>query len=114
MKILGIALLWATLAPAYAQADASGPGVPERIAAERERLQALRAEIEQTHDERLRACWQRFAVNVCLREVRRSRHDALDPVRVQELSLNAQEREWRTQQREERLRDKQVQMDRQP
>jgi len=78
----------------------------ERIAAERERLQSERAQLEQAHEARLRECWQRFAVNTCLREVRRSRYAALDPIRAQELALNAEERALRAQQREERLQEK--------
>ena len=47
-------------------------------------------------------------------EVRRSRHQALDPIRAQELDLNAQERAWRSDQRDERLREKQSPQERQP
>lgn len=82
--------------------------VPSRIAGERERLQRERVHIEQAHDVSMRDCWQRFAVNACLQDVRRSRHAALDPIRAQELELNAQERTWRTQQRDERLHEKQA------
>ncbi|MFM8863470.1 MAG: hypothetical protein ACKOFG_00835 [Limnohabitans sp.] len=81
--------------------------VPARIAVLRDALIGERQAIEAQHDARQRDCWQRFAVNDCLREVRRSRHAALDPLRTRELDLNAQEREWRTRQREERLQSKQ-------
>ena len=97
-------LAWATAAAA--QGVAGGDELPARIAAERERLQRERAAIEEVHQARQRDCWQRFAVNECLREVRRSRHAALDPLRQQELQLNAQERAWRVQQHEDRLHDK--------
>ncbi len=90
-----------------AQSAESVDDVPDRIAAEREALSTQRQAIEEQHEARLRACWQRFAVNDCLREARRSRHAALDPLRPKELELNAQEREWRTRQRDERLRNKQ-------
>ncbi len=96
-------------ATAGAQSPAAADNVPARIATERERLQRERSVIEQTHEARKRDCWQRFAVNDCLREVRRSQHAALDPIRQQELQLNAQERAWRVQQRDERLREKQEQ-----
>ena len=85
-----------------------------QAAQERERLQREREAIEQDHAARMRECWQRFAVNACLHEVRRSRHAALDPLRAQELELNAQERAWRTQQRDERLREKQEVQERRP
>lgn len=103
MKTL-LALLWVAFSlPAWAIAEEA----PVHIAQERERLQRERAVIEQAHEVRLRECWQRFAVNACLQDVRRSRHAALDPLRAQELGLNAQERAWRTQQRDERLLEKQ-------
>jgi hypothetical protein len=105
MKVLVLLslLAWGTV---HAQAIETDD-VPARIAAARAQLQQQRQAIEQQHEERRRECWQRFAVNDCLREVRRSRYQALDPLRPQELELNAQEREWRTRQRDERLRNKQ-------
>lgn len=103
-------LLWLMALPVWAAAD----DVPERIARERERLQIERNAIEQAHAERTRECWQRFVVNACLQEVRRSRHAALAPLRAQELELNAQDRAWRSQQRDERLQDKQRAQERQP
>ena len=103
-------LLCLLVAPAWASLEE----VPARIAQERERLQLERAAIEQSHAERTRECWQRFVVNACLQEVRRSRHAALAPIRAQELEINAQERSWRTQQRDERLQDKKRARESQP
>ena len=103
-------LMLAIVLPAWASAEE----VPARIAQEREALQRERTVIEQAYETRLRECWQRFAVNACLQEVRRERHAALDPLRARELELNAQERAWRTQQREERLRQKQDGQERRP
>ncbi len=91
---------------AHAQTSSLDEGAPARMSAERQRLQAERSAIEQAHDRMQRDCWQRFAVNDCLREVRRRRFAALEPLRAQELELNAQERAWRTQQRDERLQEK--------
>lgn len=91
---------------AWAQQPPQEADVPARLSSERQRLQAERSAIEQRHEALMRECWQRFAVNDCLREVRRQRHAALDPLQAQELQLNAQERAWRSGQREERLRDK--------
>ncbi|MFM7026024.1 MAG: hypothetical protein ACKOWC_08215 [Limnohabitans sp.] len=104
--------LWVPMVflPAWAISD----DVPQRIAAERAVLERERAQIDQMHDARMRECWQKFAVNTCLREVRHSRHLALDPIRAQELQVNAQERAWRTQQREDRLQEKQANQERQP
>ena len=110
MKIGLVLLAWSLCAAVQAQPLPSAPapdaGTPQRIAAERQQLQAQRNAVEQAHDLRSRECWQRFAVNDCLREVRRSRRAALDPLRARELELNAQERAWQTFQREERLRQK--------
>lgn len=99
---------------AVAQASPPLDDVPTRIAAERARLQAQRDAIELEHEALRRQCWQRFAVNDCLLALRRQRHAALDPLRAQELDLNAQERAWRTAQREERLREKADAQERQP
>jgi len=97
---LGVAALGAQPLPDAANA------VQERLTAERARLQAERAQVEQAYEASLRGCWQRFAVNSCLREARRSRYAALDPIRAQELALNAEERALRAQQRDERLQEK--------
>ena len=100
-------LMGCLLAPlVWAQTPAESVDPSARIDAERAQLQAERSAAERLHDERQRDCWQRFAVNSCLQQVRRERHAALDPLRARELALNAQERAWRTQQREQRLREK--------
>ncbi|MEN9889649.1 MAG: hypothetical protein RL559_1686 [Pseudomonadota bacterium] len=99
--LLGCALAWVS-----AQSPAADEDTEVRIARARAELQAEREAIEQAHAERQRECWQRFAVNACLADVRRSRRDALAPIRARELAVNAEERAWRTQQRDERLRDK--------
>ncbi len=99
-------LLGAVLALGVAQARASDEDTPSRLASARAQLQTERQAIEHDHDTRKHECWQRFAVNACLTEVRRSRRAALEPIRARELALNAEERAWRTQQREERLREK--------
>lgn len=74
-----------------------------RIAAAREQLQQERQRVEQEQAQHMRDCWQRFAVNDCLRDVRRQKRVLLDPLRTQELSLNAQERMWLARERDERL-----------
>ena len=122
MKTRLVLLAWSLCAVVQAHsqpqpqlsAPAPDAGTPQRIAAERQQLQAQRNDVEQAHELRSRACWQRFAVNDCLREVRRSRRAALDPLRARELELNAQERAWQTFQREERLRQKDDAQERQP
>ena len=80
----------------------------EAIARQRQALVAQRNAITQAEAAQQSACWQKFAVNACLTEARRARRQALEPLRQQELALNAQERLWRTEQRERRLQGKQT------
>ena len=82
--------------------------LPEAITRQRQALAAQRSAIEQTETAQQLVCWQKFAVNACLSEARRARRQALEPLRQQELALNAQERLWRTEQRERRLQGKQA------
>lgn len=82
--------------------------VPEAIARQRQVLAAQRSAILQAEADQTAECWQKFAVNACLSEARRTRRQALEPLREQELALNAQERLWRTEQRERRLLNKQA------
>ena len=81
-------------------------GLPERIRQQRERLEQERQRIIEAHEAQAKDCWQKFAVNDCLSAVRKSKRAQLDPIHLRELELNAQERDWRTRQREERLQNK--------
>lgn len=100
----GIFLLmcWAAAAGAEAPQD-----VPARIDQERAVLSAQRQVILDAFEERSRACWQKFMVNNCIIAARRIRRTDIEPIRQAELALNEQERQWRTQQRNERLQNKQ-------
>lgn len=82
-------------------------GEPEFIRVQREDIASQRAEVMAVYQEEARACWQKFAVNACLSDARQRRRAALEPLRQQDLLLNAQEREWRTEQRNVRLQGKQ-------
>ncbi len=79
----------------------------EGIKRQRQVLAAQRSAIAQAEESQQAACWQKFAVNACLSDARRTRRQALEPLRQQELILNAQERLWRGEQRERRLQIKQ-------
>ncbi len=81
--------------------------LPEVITRQRQALAAQRSAIVQAEQLQQAACWQKFAVNVCLSDARLTRRQALAPLREQELALNAQERSWRNEQRERRLQVKQ-------
>lgn len=84
------------------------------MARERQALAAQKAAILQAEAAQQVLCWQKFAVNACLIEARRARRQDLEPLRQQELALNAQERLWRTEQREQRLQGKQSGLERTP
>lgn len=86
----------------------------EQLALERQALANQRAAIMQAEEAQQALCWQKFAVNACLMAARRARRQNLEPVRQQELALNAQERRWRTAQRAQRLQDKQAGLERTP
>lgn len=84
------------------------------MARERQALAAQKAAILQAEAAQQVLCWQKFAVNACLTAARRARRQDLEPLRQQELALNAQERLWRTEQREQRLQGKQSGLERTP
>ena len=82
-------------------------GEPEFIRVQREAIASERDGVMALYQEDAKACWQKFAVNACLSDARRKRREALEPLRQQDLLLNAQERQWRTEQRHLRLEGKQ-------
>jgi hypothetical protein len=86
--------------------DPTPDELPEAITRQRQALAAQRSAIVQAEQMQHAACWQKFAVNVCLSDARLTRRQALTPLRQQELALNAQERSWRNEQRERRLQGK--------
>ena len=57
-------------------------------ARERVRIEAARSQAQQFFADEEAACYQRFAVNDCLREVRRKRRVALEALRREEIVLN--------------------------
>ena len=82
-------------------------GEPDFIRVQREAIASERAGVMAVYQEDAKACWQKFAVNACLSDARKNRRAALEPLRQQDLLLNAQERQWRTEQRNLRLEGKQ-------
>jgi hypothetical protein len=80
--------------------------LPEVMARQRALLQGERGAVLVVYESQKKLCWQKFAVNPCLNDARRQRRQALHPLKEQELSLNAQERLWRTEQRNLRLQNK--------
>lgn len=77
------------------------------LAAQHQRLADERTRIQQDFAQAERICWQRFAVNDCLRQARRQRRQGLDAVREQQLQLSRFERERDADRRLRRLEQKQ-------
>lgn len=80
--------------------------LPQALVRQRQQLSAQREAILTAYAREKKACWQKFAVNACLTQARRERRQQLNPIDQQELTLNAQERLWRTEQRNLRLQNK--------
>ncbi|MDR0478426.1 MAG: hypothetical protein LBH31_01195, partial [Burkholderiaceae bacterium] len=55
-----------------------------------------RATANERYNQDARLCWQRFAVNACLRQAHDQRRAKLDTLRQDELALNALLRQRRT------------------
>ena len=95
--------------PAQVQAppDLSDKDFDAWLKAQRSRVAGERTVAHQKFSEAEMQCWQRFAVNDCLRGARKERRTALDGLRHEELALNQQERERDTAARLKALEDKQ-------
>jgi hypothetical protein len=102
-KPMALLLCWAACAGAQTPND-----VPAKIDQARAELAVQKQIILDAFEERTRECWQKFMVNNCIIAARRIRRADIEPIRQAELALNAQERQWRTDQRDERLKNKQV------
>lgn len=80
---------------------------PETIRLQRQEIALQRDAVMASYQQNMTACWQKFAVNDCLRQARQLRRSALEPLHQQDLRLNEQERLWRAEQRTQRLESKQ-------
>jgi hypothetical protein len=83
-------------------------GDPESVRLQREAIAQKREAIQAELQQNSKDCWQKFAVNACLSEARLKQRKALEPLRQQDLAVNALERQWRTEQRDIRLEGKQT------
>ncbi len=96
MKKLVIAFSLASLsALAFAQAPEAAPAPAARVGsidAERERISAERVKLEAGFLTEDAACYKKFAVNSCLRDVNVRRREAMAGLRRQEILLNDEER----------------------
>nr|HPR42931.1 hypothetical protein [Ottowia sp.] len=96
-----------TAAP-EAAAGAAADGRPEPwMVAERARIVQQREVATDEFTAAQKACWQKFAVNDCLRRAQLARREKVDLLQRQEWVLNDLERRLRTQARLKALQDKQ-------
>lgn len=95
--------------PAQVQAPTglSDKDFDDWLNAQRARTGNERAAAQQKFAEAEMLCWQRFAVNDCLRGARKERRTVLERLRQEELALNQQERQRNTAARLKALDDKQ-------
>lgn len=66
---------------------------PQDIEAQRVLVVAMRSSYEADFGAKEKECYQRFAVNDCLRTIRRDRRVVMDGLRKQEVALNDKERQ---------------------
>jgi colicin import membrane protein len=85
-----------------AAADGEGPS----LSAERARIQSERRQLEAGFTRAEADCYQRFAVNDCLQEIRSRRREAFSDLRRQEVSLSDAERKGRGATQVQRVQDK--------
>jgi hypothetical protein len=94
MKLLPAALS-AMVLLAGAQAQEAAPSNPLDTNAERARIETDRTREQARYDKEDAACYQRFAVNDCLREVKVRRRATFEELRRQEIILNDIDRKKR-------------------
>lgn len=82
-------------------------GRAQQRAKERQEIAVQRADIEQRQLTAEKACWQRFAVENCLREVRTQSREQDNVLREQELRINSDERQEKAAERLRSIEQKQ-------
>lgn len=74
--------------------------------AERNRIESERALAEAAYQRQETVCYERFAVTDCIRQLRRSRREVFDRLRLQEIEINAAERKRKALDQLERIKEK--------
>jgi len=100
------ALLLALACAASAQTDAAGAPEATHATSERQRIARERHEAESEFAAAQKACWQKFAVNDCLRRAQFAKRERLDALRQQEWALDDQQRTQRAQERLRQIEEK--------
>lgn len=80
-----------TVVASFSYAQSEGPGLSD-MAAERQRIETARADIERADAAARAACYRVFFVNSCLEDADEQRRSGLSGLRRQEILLNDQER----------------------
>ena len=93
---------------ATAPPDSDAAALQPWLDAQRARMEGERRVAVQRFEADEKACWQRFAVNACVRQARVQRRGVLDRLRQEELAVNEVERQRRTAARLRQLQDKQT------
>ncbi len=108
MKIkLSALMLWSACCQVLAQTQTPPlQALQHSLDQQRAEIAARKQAVMDAHFKMREQCWQRFAVNDCLRDVRRAQRKALEPLQAEQIALNARERSLRLQAREQRLQDK--------
>lgn len=98
---------------ALAEEATPRPYDAEHDARERARIHEERARAVAKYNAELEDCYQRFAVNACLRDARRARRVVIDELRRQELVLNDAKRVAEAQAQKERVEQRQLEREQQ-
>ena len=105
MKTLFLHLSLLLLAMSAQAQQAATPG-PEQVNAERARIEAERGRALARVEKEEADCYQRFAVNNCLRDVHVRRRVVLEELRRQEIILNDADRQRRKQEQTRQIEEK--------
>ena len=102
-----LVLYLSLLLPAMAlQAQPAPPLGSEQVKAERARIEAARDREQARIEKEEAACYQRFAVNDCLREVHVRRREILEELRRQEIILDSADRQRQAQEQIRQIEEK--------
>ena len=93
--------LWSTHSFSQREADVEGASIA--VDEERQRIQSDRESLELHFEHDEAACYNKFAVTDCLRELRLQRRQSLDDLRRKTIVLNDIERKKRTLSKMERM-----------
>lgn len=106
MKSLIVSVLFTCFGCAVLAQPAPEPASSSSMAVQRARIEQDRKREETRYAQEEAACYQRFAVNDCLREVRVRRRATFEDLKRQEISLNDEERKIRAGEQVDRTDEK--------